>query len=96
MKYCYSLLLLLFVYTSMKAQITAYPDTSICPGETVQLGTTLVDDCGNCYTYQSLAYAPEPIGGEAITMVDDTYIGPYPIGFDFCFFGVEYDEFYLC
>lgn len=96
MKYCYSLLLLLFVYTSTKAQITAYPDTSICPGETVQLGTTLVDDCGNCYTYQSLAYAPEPIGGEAITMVDDTYIGPYPIGFDFCFFGVEYDEFYLC
>lgn len=96
MKYCYTLLLLLFVYTSTKAQITAYPDTSICPGDSLQLGTTLIDFCGDCYSYQNLDYAPEAIGGEAITMVDDTYIGPFPIGFDFCFFGEEYDQFYLC
>lgn len=96
MKHCYTLLLFLITATFINAQITAYPDTSICPGDELQLGSTLIDFCGDCYSYQDLAYAPEPIGGEAITMVDDTYIGPFPIGFSFCYFGEEYDEFYLC
>ncbi len=88
-------ILLAFVIIG-KTQITAYPDTSICPGDEVTLGTSLVDFCGDCYSYQELEYAPEPIGGLAVTMVDDTYIGPYDVGFDFCFFGETYTEFYLC
>lgn len=96
MKRGYLLLLMLISFFIGKAQIVAYPDTSICPGDELQLGTSLVDYCGDCYSYQSLAYDPEPIGGTAITMVDDTYIGPFPIGFSFCYFGEEYTQFYLC
>jgi len=96
MKLGYTLLLSFFIISIGKTQITAYPDTSICPGDELLLGTSLVDFCGDCYSYQNLEYAPEAIGGEAITMVDDTYIGPFPIGFDFCYFGEEYDQFYLC
>lgn len=81
---------------TIKAQITAFPDTSICPGDPVTLGSILVDICADCYSYEEIPFAPETIGGEEITMTDDTYIGPYDIGFDFCFFGEYYDQFYLC
>ncbi len=90
------LTILILCNTNGKTQIVASPDTSICPGDEVTLTTTLVDFCGNCYSYQELEYAPEPIGGLAITMIDDTYIGPYDVGFDFCFFGQTYNQFYLC
>ncbi|MEZ5013918.1 MAG: hypothetical protein R2794_06470, partial [Chitinophagales bacterium] len=97
MKKLYTLSILsLLLSFSAKAQITAYPDTSICPGETVTLGSTLVDYCGDCYTYTEIPYAPEPIGGTDITMVDDTHAGPFDIGFTFCFFGEEYTQFYVC
>jgi len=89
-------LILLVTLPRLKAQITAYPDTSICPGDTITLGTTLVDYCGDCYTYEEIDYAPEDVGGDDITMVDDTHAGPFDIGFDFCFFGETYDEFYVC
>jgi len=87
---------IILLSSQLNAQITAYPDTAICPGDTVSLGTSLVDDCSDCYFYQEIPYAPETIGGEAETMVDDTYIGPFDIGFDFCFFGQLYDQFYVC
>lgn len=77
------------------AQITAYPDTTICSGETVTLYADLVEICTDCYTYKEIPYALEPIGGTSFSMVDDTHSGPYDIGFTFCFFGEEYDEFYL-
>ena len=44
-------ILLAFVIIG-KTQITAYPDTSICPGDEVTLGTSLVDFCG-CLLYTS-------------------------------------------
>ena len=31
-----------------------------------------------------------------MTMTDDTYLGPFSIGFDFCFFGEIYTQFYIC
>ena len=91
-----SILVILLGTFVAKAQITAFPDTSICPGDLVTLGSVTVDICADCYSYEEIPFAPETIGGESITMVDDTYIGPYDIGFDFCFFGVYYDQFYLC
>ena len=96
MRSVYTTLLLLVSTLTVRAQIIAFPDTSICPGDPVTLGSELVDICANCYTYEEIPFAPEPIGGVTITMVDDTYIGPYDIGFDFCFFGTYYDQFYLC
>lgn len=92
----YALLLLLVTCIfSLNAQITAFPDTSICPGDNVTLGSDLVDFCGDCYTYEEIPFDPAPIAGTALTMVDDTYIGPFPIGFSFCFFGEEYTQFYV-
>ncbi len=89
-------IILVLTIPRLQAQITAYPDTSICPGDEITLGTSLVDDCSDCYFYTEIPYAPEPIGGTTLTMVDDTYIGAFDIGFDFCFFGESYDQFYIC
>lgn len=83
-------------YVVLQAQITAYPDTTICSGETVTLFSDASVYCGDCYTYEELEYAPEETAGEDVTMVDDTYVGPYDIGFEFCFFGELYSEFYIC
>ena len=96
MRSVYITLLLLVSTLTVRAQILAFPDTSICPGDPVTLGSELVDICANCYTYEEIPFAPEPIGGVTMTMVDDTYIGPFEIGFDFCFFGTYYDQFWLC
>lgn len=83
-------------FQNLKAQITAYPDTTICSGETVLLYSDASEFCGDCYTYEEIPYAPEDIGGTDLTMVDDTYIGPYEIGFTFCFFGNNFTEFFIC
>jgi len=85
-----------FIVTNLEAQITAYPDTTVCSGETVTLYSDAADFCGDCYTYEEIPYEPLPIGGSDVTMVDDTYEGPFDIGFDFCFFGEVYNEFYVC
>lgn len=80
----------------VKSQITAYPDTTICSGESIMLYSDASEFCGDCYTYEEIPYEPEDIGGESLTMVDDTYIGPYDIGFTFCFFGNNFTQFYIC
>lgn len=86
----------LLISATAQAQITGFPDTTICSGETVTLGSDAAVFCGDCYTYEEIPYLPEETSGIDITMVDDTYEGPFPIGFDFCFFGEVYDEFYVC
>lgn len=86
----------IFSVTNSFSQITAYPDTTVCSGETLTLYSDAADFCGDCYTYEEIPYAPETIGGDDITMVDDTYEGPFDIGFEFCFFGTVYTEFYVC
>jgi len=85
----------LVIASGLFSQITAYPDTTICSGETVTLYADLVEICTDCYTYKEIPYALEPIGGTTFSMVDDTHTGPYEIGFTYCFFGEEYTEFYL-
>jgi gliding motility-associated-like protein len=76
--------------------ITVYQDTIICSNDTIPLYAVVDGSYGTeTYTVESIPYAPETIGGASMTMVDDTYIGSYPIGFDFCFFGEFYDDFYI-
>lgn len=76
--------------------ITAYPDTTICSGEPIQLYAVVDGTYGTeAYTYESIPFAPEPVGGTVVNMVDDTHTGPFPIGFDFCFFGEVYTHFYI-
>jgi len=97
MKKILSGLLSLMAVTAVSAQsITAYPDTVICSAEPVLLYAVVDGTYGTeSYTYASVPYAPEPVGGSVVNMVDDTHSGPFPIGFDFCFFGQVYDQFYI-
>ncbi len=95
-----SLLLLLLLSLSFRINfaqsIIAYPDTVICSSEPVWLFTTVDGSYGTEeYTYESVPYAPEPISGTVHNMVDDTHVGPFSIGFDFCYFGEVYTQFYI-
>ncbi|RMA57757.1 M36 family metallopeptidase [Ulvibacter antarcticus] len=40
-------------------------------------------------------FAPTVIAGTVVTLAEDSGTGPLPIGFDFSFFGISYDEFYI-
>jgi gliding motility-associated-like protein len=96
----YKVILTVIVFTALlplKSQITAFPDTTVCPGDTVGLYTEYEFACEltNCYYYQVIDFAPDSIGGETVDIIDDTYIGPFDIGFEFCFFGGVYNEFWI-
>ncbi|MBC8172692.1 MAG: SprB repeat-containing protein, partial [Chitinophagales bacterium] len=76
--------------------IIAYPDTVVCSDEPVTLFAEVDGIWGTeSYIYEVVPFAPELIGGDDVDMVDDTHEGPFDIGFEFCFFGVVYDEFYI-
>lgn len=93
------LLISLFFVALMHAKgqgIVAYPDTAICSAEPVWLYADVDGSYGTLsYEYASIPFAPEPTGGTVHNMVDDTHVGPFSIGFDFCFFGEVYDKFYI-
>ena len=48
-----------------------------------------------CYTVGQIAYSPIAPGGTSVTMTDDAVTGALPIGFTFCFGGVNYTNFYI-
>ena len=79
----------------LKAQITAFPDTTICSGEMVTLYSDASEFCGDCYTSEEIPFEPEAIAGTSLTMPDDTYTGPFDIGFPFCFYENTFTEFYI-
>ncbi|MEZ5014753.1 MAG: gliding motility-associated C-terminal domain-containing protein [Chitinophagales bacterium] len=85
-----------FSYVSAQS-ITAYPDTVICSDNPVWLYADVDGSYGTEeYTYEEVPFSPEPVGGTVHNMVDDTHVGPFSIGFDFCFFGEIYTQFYIC
>ena len=91
-------LVILFTFSTLlySQSILAYPDTVICSSEPVWLYATVDGTYGTeAYTSASVPYAPEIIGGTVHNMVDDTHTGPFSIGFDFCFFGEVYTQFYI-
>jgi uncharacterized protein (TIGR02145 family) len=60
------------------------------------------------YTFETIAYSPEPFSGGTqvcpsfgnctstlYSSKDDCYAGPFPIGFDFCFFNQTYTQFWI-
>ncbi len=48
------------------------------------------------YTVTQLPFAMASSAGVPVTnMIDDAVYGPFPIGFDFCFYGNVYTEFYI-
>jgi gliding motility-associated-like protein len=47
------------------------------------------------YSVSSIPYVPQTNTGTQIFMTDDSQQGPFNIGFNFCFFGSTYTQFYI-
>jgi gliding motility-associated-like protein len=101
------LLFQLFTIHSLNAQgpvtLCLGQDTTVCPGQTVVL-----NDCNNLgggvgggttvgpYNITGIPYSPDPFNaGTLITLTDDAVSGVQPIGFNFCFFGNTYSQFWI-
>ncbi len=68
--------------------------------------TTLTADLSQCgtgvnpkqttsYLVNTIPYVAQTNTGTSIALGDDTQAGPFPIGFNFCFFGQTYTQFYI-
>lgn len=71
---------------------------SVCAGSTVSLSSSMASAFAgtDAYSVSTVPFAPYPVlGGNAVTMADDQVVGPLAIGFQFCFFGNAYTQFYL-
>lgn len=72
--------------------------TSVCSGTSVSVSSSMSNAFSgtNSYAVSDVPFTPYPVlGANALTMVDDQVIGPLPIGFQFCFFGNTYTQFYV-
>ena len=61
-----AIILLVTNMQNLKAQITAFPDTTICSGEMVTLYSDASEFCGDCYTSEEIPFEPEAIGGTSL------------------------------
>ncbi|MFL5764865.1 MAG: gliding motility-associated C-terminal domain-containing protein [Bacteroidia bacterium] len=82
--------------------VDASPETqTICGGGTANLTAVVTPGAGtpptNSYTISSIAYTPDPYVGSTVVsgMGDDTQSPMMPIGFNFCFFGTTYSNFFV-
>ncbi|MFN5317956.1 MAG: beta strand repeat-containing protein, partial [Bacteroidia bacterium] len=78
--------------------ITPSGSQSVCAGSTINLSSTVTNAFAGTTSYavSDIPFAPYPMpAGTSVTMPDDTVMGPYPIGFQFCFFGNTYTQFYI-
>lgn len=99
MKKLIFLLCALFAIFSVNSQaptIDAGPDTITCPPDCVDL-TAIYTGGGNStdYTVASIGYSTESFAGTSVSLWDDAVSGSLPIGFDFCFYGNTYSNFYV-
>ncbi|MEW6468103.1 MAG: PKD domain-containing protein [Bacteroidota bacterium] len=82
------------------AQIFAGNDTIICaPGNVTLNATVSSTNSTSSYTVSNINYTPFPYGtGTPVNFpsnLDDDVAGPLNIGFNFCFFGQSYTQFYV-
>ncbi len=85
-----------FGVCSTFAQIVASADTSICLGGTATLAVISSPSYGtDSYTFETIPYAPESYTGTGVTLSDDSYSTVKEIGFEFCFLGETYTQFYI-
>jgi gliding motility-associated-like protein len=104
MKKLLSLVIILFTL-GVNAQFCPY----LGPDQILPCGvgsTTLTADLTSCvpgtnpnqttsYGVSSIPYVTQTNTGTNIFMTDDSQAGPFPIGFNFCFFGNTYTQFYI-
>ncbi|MCO4805780.1 MAG: gliding motility-associated C-terminal domain-containing protein [Flavobacteriales bacterium] len=67
-----------------------------CPPDSVFLYLFADSGNSNAYTYDTIPYQTESVGGTTISMSDDQIQGPYNIGFTFSFYCGQYTQFYIC
>ena len=72
-------------------------DTVTCPPDCIDL-TAVFEGGGNTtdYEVETIPYDPDPYAGTTRTLSDDNITGAIAIGFDFCFYGETYSNFYIC
>ena len=82
---------------SVNAQIGTGPSTTICQGNCAVLTASVLPiKETTTYTVGSIPFAPQStVAATTIALSDDSQGGPYPIGFNFCFFGNTYSQFYI-
>ncbi len=86
----------IFTAFSVRGQLVISEDTTICDPVPVTLEVISSPSYGTTsYTFLEVDYAPEEFEGTDVELSDDSYGGPYPIGFTFCFLGEEYTQFYI-
>lgn len=68
----------------------------LCPPDSSLLYLFADSGNSNAYTYDTIPYQVEPVGGTSINMSDDQIQGPFNIGFDFSFYCGQYTQFYIC
>ena len=79
------------------SQVTVTVDTSGggCFGSVNLLATSQGAMGTNSYSINPIPYAPEAYAGSPITLFDDDVSPALPIGFNFCFLGQTYTQFYI-
>ena len=74
---------------TVNAQVTTGASTTICQGKCAVLTATIppINETTN-YSVGSIPFAPQStVGATSVALWDDSQAGPFPIGFNFCFFG---------
>jgi gliding motility-associated-like protein len=88
------LILFVFFTLSINAQVTITPgDTSICNGQSVTLNATGTGGTGPITGINTNTCTSAGIQVNGLT--DDNVQGPFPIGFDFCFYGNNYNQIWV-
>ena len=80
---------------SAYSQIDAGDDITICEIQSVDLSADYTPNSvgTNDYVLENVPYTSEAYSGTIVNMFDDSEMGPFDIGFDFCFFGEVYSQF---
>ena len=100
---------ILFIFPANSQTFTISNDTTICLGGSATLSATVTGGSygTSSYTFQTVAYNPQPFsGGTSVCSSftnctstaqgkDDCVAGPFPIGFSFCFFNHTYTQFWI-
>lgn len=90
------LLFCLSVWQHIQSQVNAGSDTLLCIPAPVTLSAEVTGIMGTtAYTLAPAAWSPEPVAGTSIGLSDDAISTAQPIGFNFCFFGNSYSQFYI-
>ena len=89
------LVVILVNIESAYSQIDAGDDITICEIQSVDLSADYTPNSvgTNDYVLENVPYTSEAYSGTIVNLFDDSEMGPFDIGFDFCFFGEVYNEF---